>query len=92
MRCFTTSPIDTIAASSPFTTTGMWRTRRSVMVCAVSSMRSCGVATVTSDVMRSATVRARSSAPTAAKARTTSRSLTMPSVWEPSVETTTAPK
>ena len=65
--------------------------RRSVMEDISSSTESSGRHVTTVADMTEATVRPRVAAPWAASARTTSRSETMPSMWRPSSETTSAP-
>ncbi len=61
------------------------------MVWAVTSMPSCSTQVITGADMMSATVMDSTSVPSAARWRTTSRSLTIPSGVRPSVVTTTAP-
>ena len=86
------SPMLTMARSRPSTTTGMWRTRRSVMVRARSSIPSSGVHVTTSVDMIWDTRWFRTSAPARCNRVTTSRSLTMPATVAPSSSlTTTAP-
>ena len=75
---FTTSPIETMPATRPFSITGMWRKRQRVMVSMISAMVSFSSQVATSLVMRSATVSTRPGAPSSAIARTMSRSEIMP--------------
>src|SRR6478609_7624788 len=91
IRCLTTSPMLTMARSLPSTTTGTWRTRRSVICRASSSRWSSGLAVCTSAVMIADTGPERTSAPERCRWRTTSRSLTMPATVWPSSLTTSAP-
>ena len=91
-RALTTSPIemmpDSTASSS---TTGQVAEaalghRRHQLLDGVAAAHVTTVVDITD-----ATVRPRALAPWAARARTTSRSETMPSMWRPSLDTTSAP-
>src|SRR3954452_16364251 len=91
MRCLTTSPMLTIPASRPSTTTGTCRIRRSVMRTISSSSVVFGAAVGTGDVMIALTGSSSTPAPRACRCRTTSRSLTMPSTSSAPRATTSAP-
>jgi hypothetical protein len=79
------------SSTASSSTTGRWRKRLSVIDAISSSTESPQRHVTTAVDITEATVRPSALAPWLARARTTSRSETMPSMWRPSWETTSAP-
>src|SRR5664280_2346013 len=91
IRLFTTSPMLMIPHSRPFSTTGTWRTRCSVMRFITDSTSSEDSQTRTEVDMMVATASSSRSTWSSLSRCTMSRSDTMPSIRCPSEETTSAP-